>query len=115
MADIVWTKEQYDKRDQVMRDSTIPLMGTHTPDGGYVGYVGSREMCADLEAANLYKMREVQNKIAKDILEDIISKPPNPMDNLRQCIEHLIYIMDDYPTLRRQEVQDWIYKAQELL
>ncbi len=103
-----WTPEQYAERERVMRESDAPLLGSKPG----LGYVGSREMLADLIANHNQK---ASMNIAMDILEDTLSKPPNSYNNLYRDIETLVYIMDDYPTLRTQEVMDWIIKAREII
>lgn len=62
-----WTKEQYDERDRIMRESDLPLMGTKWGKDGWMGYVGSREMLADLWADDLYEHRKRMKQLTIDL------------------------------------------------
>lgn len=67
---IPWSKEQYDERDRIMRESDAPLMGS-APG---VGYFGSREMLADVSADSYYEVQAMCAKLAKELL-DTCPKP----------------------------------------
>lgn len=56
-----WTKEQYDERARVMKESDEPLMYSKPGQG----YFGSREMVADFLADNYYSTQILIKKVEK--------------------------------------------------
>lgn len=105
-----WTAEQYEERDRVMREAVdIPLSGSEPG----LGYVGSRECIADIQADSLYERRAMMLAIARDIIKDITSNPPAPMHDLHNEI-HILSSLLRQEGLTKKEIDDgldWIEKA----
>lgn len=107
-----WTQEQYDERDRIMKEATdIPLAGSKPG----LGYVGSRELVADLMANELYEWRKSMESIGKDIVNELLAKPPTTYDDLPGTIQFLIKFRRDYPHLDSNEIIEWITQAQDIL
>jgi hypothetical protein len=58
---------------------------------------------------------KILESIAKDIVLDILSKPPDRIDNLPEAIKFLIDYVQMYPHLNNEAIVDWVRDASIIL